>query len=381
MFLLAGVLWLLAAVRNTLHLRALRDLAPSAPGADTASPMVSVVIAARDEEAHLERAVRSWLSQGGVDLQIIVADDRSGDRTPTIAQRLEAEDGRVEHARIDTLPRGWLGKCNALRAGAERARGAWIVFADADTELIASDAVARAVALGRAEDADHVCLVPRMPGRTVWARALTCSFILGVLDRLAGLNHDRPRGYFGIGAFNMVRAEAYRAAGGHEPLRLEVLDDINLGALMRRGGGVSRARLARDAVATTWGGTIRELMSVLEKNTFAVVGYRVWLVGLVFIAFATLWGAAIAGPIVAVATGSWFGVAPAVGFALNAIPGALMARRLGFEPIAGALAPVSTPIFLIAGLRSMILTLARGGVRWRDTFYPLADLRAGRYRG
>ncbi|RMH25068.1 MAG: glycosyltransferase family 2 protein, partial [Planctomycetota bacterium] len=316
LFVLLGAGWALAAARHTLHLRALRDLPPlNEPGAGR-PPSVAVVIAARDEAGHIETAVRSFLRQDGVNLRVIVADDRSQDATPEIIRRLAGEDARVEHARIDALPGGWLGKCHALRAGAERAEGAeWIVFADADTELLAPDAVGRAVACARAEGADHLCLLPRMPARTRWARALTVSFYIGALDRLDGLNRDGRRGYFGVGAFSLVRADAYRAAGGHEPLRLEVLDDVNLGALMRRAGGRSRARLARDAVATTWGGSVPELLAVLEKNTFAAAGYRVWVMALVVLIFVVFWGAAVAGPIVAALTGAVAALAPTVGLA------------------------------------------------------------------
>jgi len=38
------------------------------------------------------------------------------------------------------------------------------------------------------------------------------------------------------------------------------------------------------------------------------------------------------------------------------------------------------PVFLYALLNSTFVTLRQGGIRWRDTFYPLATLRAGNVR-
>jgi hypothetical protein len=35
------------------------------------------------------------------------------------------------------------------------------------------------------------------------------------------------------------------------------------------------------------------------------------------------------------------------------------------------------PLFLYALLHSTIVTLRQGGIRWRETFYPLETLRAG----
>jgi hypothetical protein len=46
----------------------------------------------------------------------------------------------------------------------------------------------------------------------------------------------------------------------------------------------------------------------------------------------------------------------------------------------GLLVPFVYPMPMFAMVRSMVLTLRRGGVRWRDTFYPIAQLRDGAVR-
>ena len=378
-FLIAG-LWLAVSVRDALALRRLGALPGVDAPPDADPPGVSVIIAARDEEAGVEHTARTFLDQRGVDLQLVIVDDRSADATPDILARLAARDGRLEPVRVETLPPGWLGKCHALNRGAAAARGAWLLFADADTELLAPDALRRAIDFARRQRADHVCLFPRLSPRTIPARALACSFLLGVADRLERANRDRPGQYFGVGAFNLVRAQTYRSFGGHEPLRLEVLDDVHLGALVRRAGGRSRAAIAIDAVGTSWGGAIPELIAVLEKNMFAAVGYRVWMIALVVAVFLVVWAPAVAGPVFAIALGSW---APMVAFAAVLVSGLLAtrsARRLGFPRAVGLLTPFVLPIFIYAGVRSAALTLRRGGVRWRETFYPLDELRAGRFR-
>src|SRR4051794_18313504 len=79
----------------------------------------SVVIAARDEEGRIEQTIRCLLAQQGVDLEILVVDDRSSDGTPEILRRLAQEDARVRVKRVDVLPEGWLGKCHACHVGAE----------------------------------------------------------------------------------------------------------------------------------------------------------------------------------------------------------------------------------------------------------------------
>ena len=110
----------------------------------------SVVIAARDEAARIEATVRHLLAQTGVEMEVIVVDDRSTDGTGEILRRLAAEDGRVRMERVDVLPDGWLGKCHACHRGANAATGEWILFTDADSWL-RPDLIARALLVAEHE--------------------------------------------------------------------------------------------------------------------------------------------------------------------------------------------------------------------------------------
>ena len=98
-------------VRGNRSIRFLRDVRVALPAHP---PRVSVVIAARDEERHLEVALDSMLAQDYPDCEVIVVDDRSGDATPAILARKAACNERLRVVRIDELPAGWLGKNYAL---------------------------------------------------------------------------------------------------------------------------------------------------------------------------------------------------------------------------------------------------------------------------
>jgi hypothetical protein len=57
------------------------------------------------------------------------------------------------------------------------------------------------------------------------------------------------------------------------------------------------------------------------------------------------------------------------------------ARRLSTHPLAlVALYPLALGLLFYAAWNSMLATLRRGGVLWRDTFYPLAELRRASVR-
>src|SRR5262245_48430087 len=117
LFALVAGLGVLGAVRGVRAMLALRLLPPLPPGA-ARRPRVSVVVAARDEAARIETTVRRLLAQEGVDLELVVVDDRSGDGTTAILRGLAAEDARLRVLRVGELPEGWVGKCTACNAGA-----------------------------------------------------------------------------------------------------------------------------------------------------------------------------------------------------------------------------------------------------------------------
>src|SRR5207253_999221 len=104
-------------------------------------------------------------------------------------QRLAEEDRRLCVVRVDALPEGWLGKCNACRLGAERATGAWLLFTDGDIWL-RPDVVARAVRQAEDEQADHVTLIPGVRGATFLGSVGQLLFNMAVGLRAAAVNRD-----------------------------------------------------------------------------------------------------------------------------------------------------------------------------------------------
>jgi hypothetical protein len=302
-------------------------------------------------------------------------DDRSKDRTSEILHRLANEDARLRVIRVDLLPEGWLGKCHACHLGAAAATGDWILFTDADCWL-KSDVIARAMLVAEREGADHITLTPGVAPRTSGGRAWHLAFLITMADWISGVNRDKPGRYLGLGAFNLARTAAYRQCGGYEALRLTVLDDVKLGLLLRRAGKRTRAFIGGDDTECHWGATAGAMVKIMEKNYFAALEYRtITAIGLT--TFGTLlWGGALVGPF----TGSLAGMAAGLGLLSLSLPAGILARRLGWSISAAALTPFIFPALFYAVLNSTVVTLRQGGVRWRETFYPLDTLRAGRVR-
>lgn len=370
---IVALIWFLFALHLLRDVRALRALpARSDPGP---LPRVSVVVAARDEERRIETTVRRLLAQEGVALEVIAVDDRSTDRTGEILRSLAEADRRVKALRVDALPEGWLGKVHACHLGASSATGEWLLFTDADAWM-KPNVIADALRVALAEDVDHVCLLFGVSRGTLLGAACHLIATMSMAKSAARLESRRPRGYMGIGAFNLTRTAAYREAGGHVPLRLTICDDWMLGLLLRRSGRTTRAFLAGTELEVDWFTSPLGMVKALEKNYFASINYRLPVMLAAFVFYALLWTAGMVGPWTATPAG----IAAGSAMLLTALPATLLASRLHLPKLAAALVPFLVPVLILVMLNSAFRTLQQGGIRWRDTFYPLDLLRAGNYR-
>jgi glycosyltransferase involved in cell wall biosynthesis len=91
------------------------------------TPRISVVLAVRNGERHLEASVRSILGQSFDDFELIAVDDGSTDATPAILSALRSADARVAVVRQEHR-----GLAASLNTGIDRARGVYVARQDAD---------------------------------------------------------------------------------------------------------------------------------------------------------------------------------------------------------------------------------------------------------
>jgi glycosyltransferase involved in cell wall biosynthesis len=368
-----AVLFLGMTILTLFHLRWVHRLpqAGDLPSALSGNNVrCSVILPARNEEARIEKTIRNLAAQREVDLEIIVVDDRSTDRTTPILRDLSREIPNLHVVRVDVLPEGWLGKCHACHLGASKATGEWLLFTDADCWLKA-DVLSRALRVATREQADHIVLTPGVAPESLAAAAWHLAFLITLADWVAGVNRDNPKTYLGMGAFNFVRAAAYRASGGYEALRLTVLDDVKLGFLLRRAGKRTRGFIGGDDVLCHWGSTLRNMIAVMEKNYFATVSYRTSIGLCAGLGGLLLWMLGLLAPF----TGTPRGITAGLALYSLALPSVILARRLGWKLPCALVTPFIFLALFYAILNSLFVTLRQGGVRWRDTFYSLKTLR------
>ena len=377
-WLMLALLLLLAgsALDLVLGLRRLEHLARLPPRSSNAAPLVSFVIAARDEARGIEAAARSLLAQRYPALEFVAVDDRSTDGTGPLLDRLAREDGRLRVIHVAELPSGWLGKNHALAIGAAAARGEWLLFTDADI-VMQPEAVSLAVAFAEARGLDHVAALPefRLPGALLQAFATAFASWGAAMLRPWKIRDPKSWRFGGVGAFNLVRTRAYAKAGGHTAIRLRPDDDLKLGKILKRSGARSDLVLGRGMLSVEWYPSLRATIDGLMKNSFSVVEYRV-LPMLAGVPFYLVGGLA---PLAALVAGTgYLRIFGALAVAIQVGVLLLGTRETGAPRRVVLLYPVISVLFAWIILRALVLNLAQGGIVWRGTFYPLAELRKNR---
>jgi glycosyltransferase involved in cell wall biosynthesis len=365
------------------------------------NPRLSIIVPARNEEETIEQTLNCLLGLDYDNYEVIAVDDRSTDRTGEIMERVRsshfsrsraevghpdsrfsktAKDGPASEVALRVvyhteLPAGWLGKTHAMWTAANQASGDWLLFTDADV-LFKPDSVRRALAYAEAEAADHVVLFPRMimkrPGEYMMIAFFQTMFMFG--HRPWKVADPSTDDHMGVGAFNLVRRRVYEAVGTYQALRMEVLDDMKLGKVVKNAGFSQRNVFGGDLISIRWARGAFGIVNNLTKNFFAVLSFQSWrtivsALGLAFLNF---------GPFLGIWLGHGWARLP-YAIALTS----LFAIYIGISWRSAVpvyyflLHPVSTAMFIYTLLRSMVLTLWNDGIVWRGTKYRLEELRKG----
>ncbi|MCK5941772.1 MAG: glycosyltransferase [Planctomycetes bacterium] len=330
-----------------------------------------IVVPSRDSGDEIVETVRRLLAQDHR-AEIVLVDDRS---EPPLQDNLRQALGSTEGfeiRRIDALPDGWLGKPHACSVGSEDFEGEWLLFLDDDT-WAEPDFLRRLLSEAGRSTADHLCLLPLLRGTTWSGRALVTAMAFGMLQRIHGLERDRPGPGFGVGACTLIRRSTYEAIGGHRARPLAVLEDIELANAVRRDRHRSRLRTGIDVVSVRWIEDACSSFRLLRKNWFAAFDYR-WPLLLAAVGSALLvWFSTITGVFLAeTKTARTLALS---GLSMTILLAALHARRVGWSPWIGFAAPIAQPLIPATMLWSALRTQLDGGVRWREAFHPLEELR------
>jgi cellulose synthase/poly-beta-1,6-N-acetylglucosamine synthase-like glycosyltransferase len=340
------------------------------------NPALSVILAARDEERSVGDSLPSMLAQdySGM-IEVLAVNDRSTDRTGEILEELATKHpDRLRVLDVESLPDGWLGKTHALYAGAAQARGEWLLFTDADV-IFTPSCTDKAVRYATTNGLDHLTLPPEIVCRSVLLRSFVAAFTLvfEMTQRPWRVGDPQAQEHVGVGAFNLIRKDAYEWSGTHRAIRMRPDDDMKLAKLLKRHGFRQGVAYGVGLISVEWHQTLPDAVRGLSKSMFSGLDYRI--------------GATVAGVLMLLLTN----VLPVFGLFSRKTTGTLCrlnilstflvyayrARLFGDDTPwwYAVLHPLGICVFIYAMLRSASTTLTGGGIEWRGTRYPMKELK------
>lgn len=342
---------------------------------DHKGPLVSIIVPARNEAHTIRNSIQSQLDLNYENIEWIIVNDRSTDKTGDEIEQIAACDSRIKTLHLTDLPKGWLGKNHALYQGYLRSHGDLLLFTDADVHFH-PEAVSKAAWLLQTEKADHLTAAPSLKARGFWLKTFIAFFLFGFsyYKRPWKANDRHSSIGMGIGAFNLVTRSAYETIGTHESLRNRPDDDLQLGVKIKEYKLNQKMVTAISLLSVEWYPTLQSAFQGLEKNTFAGLHYRYSMVILaitgVFFSqifpFLTLMVSELTIRLLSIAV-----------ISLMFFSYLLVTRKMtDFHPVLVLVLPVTALLFLFSIIRAVVLTFVRGGVVWRGTKYSLKELRS-----
>ena len=333
------------------------------------TPRVSAIIAARNEELDLAECLDTLLAQSYPDLEILVVDGGSTDRTREIVR---ARSPRVRLLEEPPLPEGWVGKNYACQLGASATTGEYLLFTDADVRYH-PDAVRATVGWALAEEADLTTLAPRIEMRGFWEKVVLPFYTQLVLTyfRAPRVNRDSSRAAMANGQFMLLQRRAYESVGGHAAIRGYVLEDVELARRLKAHGGRLRIAWAPEFLSTRMYRDRHEMFEGLLKNIhgtdFSVVRQAAFLgalIGFFWLPLAVLPVGVLSGDLVVTGLGAFLYLA-------------LFGKHAGFaggtrgSAAYGLLFPLAVGFYVVVVASSIVRGVAHRPLRWKGREYPI----------
>ncbi len=356
-----GILMILTFLfLNTVTgLRAFERLSSYRSRRRSGSPLFSVLVPTRNEARTIRECVQSLLAQDYPNLEILVLDDNSEDRTPVLVAALAEHDLRLRLIRGRPVPAGWTSKAWACHQLSQEAQGEYLVFTEADT-IFGPEALSAALEALHWTGADLLSAWPRQAA-TGWIERLVLPlqqfglFCFTPIRFIAG--RAEPSVVAANGRFLFFRRLAYDHTGGHAAVRSELAEDVALARRLRALGGRLSVLDGTDLIRVQSPG-LHKLWPALSRSLFAPFGYSLPFIAAVVAVFVVLFvlpvGFLLTGVLNRQFSLDWTWV-PLYQMALIIASRALIARRFGFPVWDALLHPISV---------LMLLAIASEAIRW-----------------
>ncbi|MEC0242564.1 glycosyltransferase family 2 protein [Paenibacillus dokdonensis] len=364
------LMWGTIAVIFTAKVRGIGALHQTMEKMDGEQPMISVIIAARNEQKALERCIKSLINQTYPRLEVIVVNDRSDDSTGEIIARLEGTYSNVKGIEISELPEQWMGKSHALLQGTKQAQGDWLLFTDADI-LFHPHCIAKAVTYTEQHGLDHLTMIPDFEGPHVFSKWYAAFIFMSAssFGQLWKIKDPKSPQSLGVGAFNFVKRDVYEQIGTHAEFSYITTDDAALGKRVKQAGYRQDAIYGTRMIGVwNWYESLKQLIGSVEKSVFsyknAIITTISCLLTMIYPWIGLFMGPVSARILCAVSLLSVFWLY------------FIYSRHSGSGFWYGIAHPFVGLFLIMGGLRGAFNANRSGGMTWRGTTYDRTNLKA-----
>ena len=338
------------------------------------TPLISILVPARNEEDNIEPCLLSLLHQDYPNTEVIVLDDNSSDRTTEIIESLISKYPKLKLIYGRSLPEGWTGKNFACHQLAFYSRGDWLLFTDADT-IHSPYSVSSVFNAVKDSDIDLLSLIPHIRAETfaekLFMPLIPFAFLvflpIGLMNRVKDFRVTAA-----IGPFILIKRDFYFKIGGHKAIKDKLLDDFCLAQLTKLSGGRVSLLDGSEIVSVRFYKNLKEIWNGFSKNAFGAIGGSLptlltflFINILVFILpYYLLWEGIFKGHSINL---------PLLQVLLISLIRGIISLRFRTNFLMIFLHPVSMIFGIVIALNSARIALLKKVVEWKGRFYPVME--------
>jgi glycosyltransferase involved in cell wall biosynthesis len=332
---------------------------------------VAVIIAVRNEEEDLEKALQSVCNINYQNYRVIVINDRSSDRTAEILQDFEVNYPHLNVVTINILPDKWLGKNYALYQGYLNSTEEWLLFTDADI-VFHPDAISKALGYAVRNQFDHITILPEVVSRSTLLNSVFATFCIMLMIHMKpwAVKNPKSKASAGIGAFNLIKRDAYEKMGTHAKIKLRPDDDLQLGLKLKSAGLRQDVLAGNKYICLEWYKNLQQFSNGLLKNSFAIADYK--LSAAITNVLSILIAVALPMPVMFIFGTLYIRLMAFIVLLFHIIYMAFVPPNKWWYAF---MIPFAAFFMAYAFLRAAIITVKQGGIYWRDSFYSLEMLK------
>jgi chlorobactene glucosyltransferase len=386
-FFLGGV-FVVYWLHNQYHLDIVVN--PVAPPLE--APLISVCIPARNEERNIQTCVEALLAQDYPNLEIIVLDDRSTDKTHEILRTLIMESGSKlpEHQErapglhiIDgtDLSSDWAGKPHALYQAAAAARGDWLCFIDADT-FLSHTALSSCLVKAIEMKADMFTIMTFQILGSFWEKVVMplvmTALSVGFSPRK--VNDPNRKDAIANGQFILIKRPVYNAIGGHERVKDQIVEDKAISEQVKWNGyrlivadgqAVAKTRMYTSLPELWEGWTKNIYLGLRDQKGLLYLGVFGATIALLTALFLPLWP--LLGILWILRGGEWMAcsvlIESLVFWGYLVLVRARVTRAMEISPWYALTTPLGAAVFAAMMITSAFRVLSGKGVSWKGRTY------------